>query len=113
MNPPENRPDPEKPFEAPWEAEAFAMAVKLHERGAFTWSEWAERLGAELKAHPQRPYYENWLATLEGLVEAKSIMSQSERHQRIADWDRAARATPHGKPILLENGKPDFTFSSV
>jgi nitrile hydratase accessory protein len=99
------KPEPEKPFHAPWEAEAFAMAVKLHEAGCFSWSEWAEALGAELKAEPDRPYYESWLAALERMVEAKGLMSAAERTARIAAWDRAARATPHGKPILLENGR--------
>jgi nitrile hydratase accessory protein len=99
------RPEPDKPFNAPWEAEAFAMAVKLHEAGCFSWSEWAEALGAELKAEPDRPYYESWLAALERMVEAKGLMSAAERTARIAAWDRAARATPHGKPILLENGR--------
>lgn len=81
------------------------MAVKLHEAGCFSWSEWAEALGAELKAEPDRPYYESWLAALERMVEAKGLMSAAERTARIAAWDRAARATPHGKPILLENGR--------
>ncbi len=80
------------------------MTVKLHEKGCFTWNEWAEKLGAELKAEPDRPYYESWLAALEALVEAKGLMSTPERLSRIDAWDRAARATPHGKPILLENG---------
>ena len=88
-------------FAEPWEAEAFAMAVKLHEAGVFTWSEWAETLGAAIKAVPERPYYESWLAALERLVEAKGVMSEAERHSRIEDWRRAARATPHGQPILL------------
>jgi nitrile hydratase accessory protein len=96
--------DEEPVFGAPWEAEAFAMAVKLHERGVFTWTEWAETLGAEIKAHPQRAYYESWLAALEHLVEAKALMSPAERHARIEAWDRAARATPHGKPIEINNG---------
>lgn len=82
------------------------MAVKLHEKGCFTWGEWAQVLGGELKQHPQRPYYESWLAALEGLVEAKGLMTVSERHSRIDAWDRAAKATPHGQPILLENAKP-------
>ena len=30
-------------FREPWEAQAFAMAVSLHERGLFTWPEWAPR----------------------------------------------------------------------
>ncbi len=100
LNPFEN----EKVFSAPWEAEAFAMAVKLHERGVFTWTEWAEKLGAEIRAQPERPYYESWLVALERLVEAKNVMTHDERHARIDAWDRAARATPHGKPIELSNG---------
>ena len=88
-------------FAEPWEAQAFAMAVKLNEAGVFTWGEWAETLGAALKAKPERPYYESWLAALESLVEAKGVMSGEERLARVDAWDRAAKATPHGQPILL------------
>lgn len=91
-------------FAEPWEAQAFAMAVKLNEAGVFGWGEWAEALGAELKAHPQRPYYESWLAALEKLVEAKGVMSEAERLARVEAWDRAAKATPHGQPIELSRG---------
>ncbi len=88
-------------FAEPWEAQAFAIAVKLHEEGVFAWTEWAETLGSELKAHPDRPYYESWLAALERLVEAKGVTTGAERMSRIAAWDRAAKATPHGQPIDL------------
>jgi nitrile hydratase accessory protein len=91
-------------FAEPWEAQAFAMAVKLNEAGVFQWSEWAETLGAELKGHPERPYYESWLAALEKLVEAKGVMTETERLARVEDWDRAAKATPHGQPIILSRG---------
>ena len=91
-------------FAEPWEAQAFAMAVKLNEAGVFGWSEWAEALGAELKAQQQRPYYESWLAALEKLVEAKGVMSEAERLARVDAWDRAAKATPHGQPIELSRG---------
>ena len=91
-------------FAEPWEAQAFAMAVKLNEAGVFTWTEWAETLGAELKAAPQRAYYESWLAALERLVEAKGLMTAEERLDRKAAWERAAKATPHGQPILLSRG---------
>lgn len=91
-------------FAEPWEAQAFAMAVKLNEAGVFSWGEWAERLGAELKAHPARPYYESWLAALEALVEAKGVLSETERLARVEAWDRAAKATPHGQPIELSRG---------
>ncbi len=91
-------------FAEPWEAQAFAMAVKLNEAGVFQWSEWAETLGAELHAHPERPYYESWLVALEKLVEAKGVMSGAERLARVEAWDRAAKATPHGQPIDLSRG---------
>lgn len=91
-------------FAEPWEAQAFAMAVKLNEAGVFGWGEWAETLGAELKAHPQRPYYESWLAALERLVQSKGVMTEAERLARVAAWDRAAKATPHGQPIELSRG---------
>ena len=93
-------------FAEPWEAQAFAMAVGLHERGCFTWSEWAETLGAELHSQPSRPYYESWLAALENLVEAKGLMTNPERLARINAWDRAAKATPHGQPIELSRSSP-------
>jgi len=93
-------------FREPWEAQAFAMAVKLNEAGIFSWSEWAERLGAELKAEPERPYYESWLAALESLAETKGLMSAAERRDRVEAWDRAARATPHGQPIRLSRSSP-------
>ena len=88
-------------FAEPWEAQAFAMAVKLNEAGVFGWSEWAETLGAELKASPARPYYESWLVALERLAEAKGVTSPEERTARIEAWYRAAKATPHGQPIVL------------
>lgn len=88
-------------FAEPWEALAFAMAVKLSEAGVFQWSEWAETLGAELKSQPERPYYESWLAALERLVEAKGVMTEMERLARVEDWGRAAKTTPHGQPIVL------------
>jgi nitrile hydratase accessory protein len=94
-----NLPD-EPVFNEPWEAQAFAMVVKLHEGGAFTWVEWAETLGAEIKS-ADRPYYESWLSALEKIVEAKGLMSKGERLARVDAWDRAAHATPHGQPIEL------------
>jgi nitrile hydratase accessory protein len=88
-------------FAEPWEAQAFAMAVKLHDAEVFTWKEWAETLGAELRSEPERPYYQCWLAALEKLVEVKGLMTAPERRARIEAWDKAARATPHGQPITL------------
>jgi nitrile hydratase accessory protein len=97
-------------FREPWEAQAFAMAVALYERGAFTWSEWAAALAAEIKAAQAagdpdtgETYYRHWLAALERLVAAKALASTAELATRRDQWDRAARATPHGQPIELAN----------
>ena len=42
-------------FAEPWQAQAFAMAVQLHERGLFTWPEWAETLGRRIRLAPAQP----------------------------------------------------------
>ncbi|WP_284179786.1 nitrile hydratase accessory protein [Rhabdaerophilum sp. SD176] len=98
-------PEDEPVFSAPWQAQAFAMTLALHERGAFTWDEWATRLGATLAnagpADDGSRYYEHWLATLETLVAEKGVASWAELDDRREAWDRAARATPHGEPIEL------------
>jgi nitrile hydratase accessory protein len=95
-------------FAAPWEAQAFGMAVSLHARGLFTWPEWADALAAELSAAAASGlpddgshYYEHWLAALEKLVARKRIVGTPELERRVGEWDAAARATPHGKPIEL------------
>jgi nitrile hydratase accessory protein len=97
-------------FRAPWEAQAFAITVKLHEAGHFTWREWADRLAAELAAAAARGepddgtrYYEHWLAALETLVADKRIVGHAELDHRADAWSRAARATPHGQPIELKD----------
>jgi nitrile hydratase accessory protein len=96
-------------FRAPWEAQAFAMAVTLHERGHFTWKEWATRLADEIAAARARGehddgsrYYYHWLAALEKLVAEKRLIEADELATRKDEWDRAARETPHGQPIELK-----------
>jgi nitrile hydratase accessory protein len=98
-------------FRAPWEAQAFAMAVALHARGLFTWSEWARALAERIAAAPLAgdadkgdTYYHHWLEALEALVAQKGAASAEElfRYQRA--WDHAADRTPHGQPIEL---RPD------
>ena len=37
-------------FAEPWQAQAFAMALALHERGLFSWPEWAEALSTQITA---------------------------------------------------------------
>ncbi|OGA25078.1 MAG: nitrile hydratase accessory protein [Betaproteobacteria bacterium RIFCSPLOWO2_02_FULL_67_26] len=95
-------------FKAPWEAQAFAMTLSLHARGVFSWREWADALAAELAAAAARGepddgtrYYEHWLAALEKLAAGKQLVTGQELERRADEWDAAARATPHGKPIEL------------
>ncbi|MBB5052260.1 nitrile hydratase accessory protein [Afipia massiliensis] len=95
-------------FREPWEARAFAMALALHARGLFTWTEWADALAQQIKlaqaegdADTGETYYNHWLATLEKLVAAKNIAPASELDRYRDAWDHAADRTPHGQPIEL------------
>ncbi|HEY3067045.1 MAG TPA: nitrile hydratase accessory protein [Methylomirabilota bacterium] len=95
-------------FREPWEAQAFSMALALHERGVFTWTQWAATLAEEIKraqaaGDPDtgETYYRHWLATLERLVAEKGIASRGTLARYREAWDRAADRTPHGKPIEL------------
>lgn len=91
-------------FNEPWEAQAFAMVLNLHQNGAFTWSEWAEALSEQIHSGIDREYYAHWLAALEAIVSAKSLTSIDELDALKVAWHRAADATPHGEPILLSAG---------
>ncbi|MSV34229.1 MAG: nitrile hydratase accessory protein [Bryobacterales bacterium] len=98
-------------FAEPWQAQAFALAVRLSGEGHFTWKEWAAALAEELKAAADRGepdngsrYYEHWLATLERLVTAKSLTNTAELAERKEAWADAYRHTPHGKPVVLSRG---------
>ena len=37
-------------FNEPWEAQAFALAVRLSETGRFSWREWTTALSQEIQA---------------------------------------------------------------
>ena len=95
-------------FREPWEAHAFAMALALHERGLFSWTEWAATLASEISraqasgdADTGETYYRHWLATLERLVAEKGVATPDTLNRYRDAWDRAADRTPHGKPIEL------------
>jgi nitrile hydratase accessory protein len=101
-------------FREPWEAHAFAMALALHERGVFTWGEWAATLAAEIKraqaaGDPDtgETYYLHWLAALERLVTGKGVTSGDTLHRTKHAWEHACERTPHGKPIELR--EEDFS----
>lgn len=97
-------------FREPWEAQAFALAVSLHERGVFSWGEWAATLGEEIKkaqaaGDPDtgENYYRHWLATLERIVAAKGLADARVLTRTKQAWRRASERTPHGTPIELRS----------
>jgi nitrile hydratase accessory protein len=98
-------------FREPWEAQAFAMTLALHDRGLFTWPEWSATLGEEIKraqaaGDPDtgETYYLHWLAALERLIGEKGVANRAMLARYRDAWDHAADRTPHGMPIEL---KPD------
>lgn len=102
-------------FAEPWQAQAFALAVKLSEAGHFTWKEWAAALASELKAAADRgepddgsKYYDHWVAALERLVTSKGLTDVGALLQRKEAWADAYRHTPHGKPVELRPKSPDL-----
>ena len=97
-------------FAEPWQAEAFALAVRLSAQGHFTWKEWSAALAEELRAAADRGepddgsrYYEHWLAALERLVTRKGLTDTEALAARKEAWADAFRRTPHGQPVVLRN----------
>jgi nitrile hydratase accessory protein len=96
-------------FREPWEAQAFAMALALYDRGLFAWPEWATILGDEIKkaqaaGDPDtgETYYQHWLNALERMVAEKGVTDASTLRRYHDAWDHAADRTPHGTPIELK-----------
>jgi nitrile hydratase accessory protein len=125
LSTPELQPDPERlaslpslprdeggpVFAEPWQAQAFALAVRLSAQGHFTWKEWAAALAEELQAAANRGepddgsrYYHHWLAALERLAAAKGLTDPAAMLERKEAWADAYRHTPHGKPVELRAG---------
>ena len=95
-------------FNQPWEAKAFALAVRLSEAGCFTWPEWVRIFSQEIKAAQERgdpdlgdTYYQHWLNALERICAAKDLVGCEDMRRRKATWRRAYLNTPHGQPVAL------------
>ena len=95
-------------FAEPWQAQAFALTLRLHQDGHFTWAEWAEALAAEIKRAQAAgdpddgsTYYHHWLAALEHLAVTKGLATPSTLAKCKKDWETAYKTTPHGKPVLV------------
>ena len=97
-------------FAEPWQAQAFALAVRLSEAGLFTWREWADELAAVLREAATREppddgshYYDHWLFALERLCLSKGLTNLQALNERRMAWAEAYRRTPHGRPVELTN----------
>ena len=93
----------EQVFAAPWQAQVFAMTVALHEKGLFTWPEWAQTLGRHVAAGSGdgSDYYGCWTDALAELLERQGIATATDIAHRTHAWHDAAARTPHGSPIEL------------
>jgi len=109
---PRGQGDAEAPvFREPWEAHAFAMVLTLHQRGVFSWREWADALAAQISLAQTQgdadlgdTYYQHWLGALEALVAAKGVITMTDLERYRNAWDSAADRTPHGQVIELKPG---------
>lgn len=91
-------------FAEPWQAQAFALTVRLHAEGAFAWPDWAAALSRELARDPDDDgsrYYDHWVAALEGLITERGLLTAPALAARKQAWAEAYRHTPHGKPVEL------------
>jgi nitrile hydratase accessory protein len=91
-------------FAEPWQAQAFALTLKLHEGGTFSWVEWAQALSDELARDPGDDgsrYYEHWVAALERLTTGRNLATKGELDARKDAWKSAYLHTPHGQPVEL------------
>jgi nitrile hydratase accessory protein len=86
-------------FEAPWESQAFGMAIALYERGHFDWEEFRGRLISEIgdwerSEEDEREvwdYYRHWLASFEALVKDRGLLSEQEIEERTSEFVSVAR----------------------
>lgn len=98
------------PFDAPWQAHAFALTLALHERGAFTWPQWTAALSDAITRARERgeaddgnSYYGHWLDALETLLQARGLADTATLHALEHAWEDAAERTPHGQPVVLSD----------
>lgn len=100
-------PEGEPVFPEPWAADAFAMTVQLYEKGVFTWDDWTWALSRELRragrAEDGSDYFTCWVGALSDIIVDNNIVDIDAILETQESWQRAAEATPHGKPIELAN----------
>ncbi|MEM6826112.1 MAG: nitrile hydratase accessory protein [Pseudomonadota bacterium] len=93
---------PEAPFDAPWQAQLFALTVALNEAEHITWTEWTAAFGPRVQMVGPEAYWDAWAQTLVCMLQDLEIAQASDIAELAARWKSAARATPHGMPIFLQ-----------
>ena len=91
-------------FAEPWQAQAFALAVRLNAEDAFSWTDWAAALSRELARHPGDDgsgSFLHWVSALETLATERGLVTVADLVSRKDAWAEAYRHTPHGKPVEL------------
>ena len=103
-----SREEPHKPFDEPWHAEVFAVTLHLNEKKLFSWAEWTDAIGKQIKKgrltrhiDGSNDYYNLWLQALIELISAKGITDAEAILDVQNRWADAYRNTPHGKPVKL------------
>jgi nitrile hydratase accessory protein len=96
-------------FAEPWQARAFALAIKLSDNGHFSQHEWTRALAQALRLASDGDriddgshYYEHWLDALEALAVEKGLADAEGLKARKEAWRNAYHRTPHGKPVTLD-----------
>jgi nitrile hydratase accessory protein len=102
------RDETDQTFDAPWQAQAFALVVQLNKAGRFSWDEWVRVFSREIARSPSRPgesandtYYRQWLDALEQIVVERGLLAPGEARERASVWRTAYVNTPHGQPVEL------------
>jgi nitrile hydratase accessory protein len=75
--------DPERPFETPWQARAFGLAVAFADEHDLEWSAFQSRLAERIETRPDG-YYESWLAATEELLVEAGAVDPGEFEARAA-----------------------------
>jgi nitrile hydratase accessory protein len=95
-------------FDAPWQAQAFALVVRLSETGHFGWNEWVRVFSREVARSPSRAgesendtYYRQWLDALERINVERGLLAPGDVQERASAWRAAYVNTPHGQPVEL------------
>ena len=82
-------------FDEPWQGRVFGMAVALHEQGLYDWDEFRRVLIHQVQAAEARPgsfvYYEVWLATFEGLLADKGVVTREELEEATYQFEFGER----------------------